>query len=81
MSDASGTDGGPEEEGPERWCYDALVARTWGSGDGEQAAILRTLDVVWSHFDPHPLVFAPSVRRIAACSPSPLPHVRATSAS
>ena len=66
MSDASGTDEA-SEEGPERWCYDALVARTWGSGDGEQVAILRTLEVVWSHFDPHPLVFAPSVAAVQPC--------------
>lgn len=66
MSDASETDA-VSDEGPESWCYDALVARTWTSGEGEQVAILRTLEVVWSHFDPHPLAFAPSVAGVQPC--------------
>lgn len=46
-------------EGPDAWCYDALTARSWGDGDDDaQVSILRTLEVVWTYFHPHPLMYS-----------------------
>lgn len=46
-------------EGPEAWCYDALTARSWDDGgDDAQVSVLRTLEVVWTYFHPHPLMSA-----------------------
>ena len=44
-------------EGPDRWCYDALEPRTWASGSS-QLSLLRSLELVWIHFDSNPACFA-----------------------
>jgi hypothetical protein len=48
---------GASDEGPERWCYDALEARTW-SAMSWQVSVLRSLELVWIHFDSNPACFA-----------------------
>lgn len=45
------------DEGPERWCYDALEPRTWTCGMG-QLSLLRSLELVWITFDSNPAYFA-----------------------
>ncbi|HUQ05855.1 MAG TPA: hypothetical protein VM261_25310 [Kofleriaceae bacterium] len=45
------------DEGPDRWCYDALEARTWRR-DSWQLSLLRSLELVWIYFDSNPACFA-----------------------
>lgn len=44
-------------EGPEDWCYDALESRCW-SAAGSDMTLLRSLELVWIHFDGNPACFA-----------------------
>ncbi len=58
MSAASDPDAiDASDEGPDRWCYDALEPRTWACGTG-QLALLRSLELVWITFDSNPAYFA-----------------------
>lgn len=47
-----------DDEGPDRWCYDAVETRTWGYPDGGALTVLRSLELVWLRFDSNPAAFA-----------------------